>query len=234
MKRGSRRPSVSERAIAKRTTSGSLGSAGEAHAALHVDEQRIEIEVLDLRPTRQPALPPGRERRDHGRELGAGGGEGVFRPVLARDARHRADVDQLLQPLGQHSARDPRDAAANVVEAPAAAQQLAHHEQGPPPAEHLVGARHRAELAVAGHWPSVARRDRGRGTDSGPGGARSHRMAARCDPSRDVLFAALHCCIPLPVGEGQIALLHLQQRDFLISHRERDAAEGYVHRSGCG
>jgi hypothetical protein len=44
----------------------------------------------------------------------------------------------------------------------------------------------------------------------------------------------LHCCIPLPVGEEKIALLHMQQDDLPLSHREREAAEQCIRRIGAG
>jgi len=56
--------------------------------------------------------------------------------------------------------------------------------------------------------------------------ARIRRSVIAARPlTRIALVETLHCCMPLPVGEGRIALLHMQQRDFLLSHREREAAE---------
>ena len=43
-----------------------------------------------------------------------------------------------------------------------------------------------------------------------------------------------HCCIPLPVGEETIVLLHVQQSDSLLSHRERDAAAQHLNQHTAG
>src|SRR5687768_11234487 len=76
--------------------------------------------------------------------------------MLAVAARDRADGDKLLQPFRQHGAGDARNAAADVVETPTAAKQLAHDEQGPASAHDLMGARHRTELAIIAHAATLA------------------------------------------------------------------------------
>lgn len=135
-----------------------LGRQGvEADAALHVDKQRLEIQVFVVGVPGQPALAPGGERTDQCRQLTAGLGQRGFGPVPALAALDRAGLDQRLQPLGQHRARHPGDAAPDVVEAPAAAEKLAHDEKRPAAAQRLVRARHRTELTVSAHAKTVAR-----------------------------------------------------------------------------
>jgi hypothetical protein len=58
---------------------------------------------------------------------------------------------ELAQPLGQQGLRHARHAAPDVVEAAAAAQELANHQRRPQFSEHFGAARHRAELAIVGH-----------------------------------------------------------------------------------
>jgi hypothetical protein len=76
--------------------------------------------------------------------------------MLTLDARHRPDLDQFLKTLGQHGAGDARDAPANVVEAAAAAQKLAHHEKGPAPADGFMSAGHGTELTVICHVEALS------------------------------------------------------------------------------
>src|SRR5258708_486527 len=42
------------------------------------------------------------------------------------------------------------------------------------------------------------------------------------------------CCFPLPVGEEEIAVLHVQQSDPALSHREREAAERRFSQTDAG
>ena len=46
---------------------------------------------------------------------------------------------------------------ADVVEAAAAAQDFPYDQEGPPTAQHFVGARHGAELSVSCHADNLAR-----------------------------------------------------------------------------
>jgi hypothetical protein len=47
--------------------------------------------------------------------------------------------------------RDTRGAPADVVETAAAAEDFPYDQEGPPTAQHFVGARHRAKLSVSRH-----------------------------------------------------------------------------------
>ena len=133
-----------------------LGQRRKADAPLHIDQQWLQIEVLIRRRACQPALSPGAQRAHQGRQLLPGFGEGVFRAVRTVGPGDRADEHEGLQPFGQDGAGDARDAAADVVEAAASAQDFPHDQQGPPAAQRFVGARHGAELSVSRHAGSLA------------------------------------------------------------------------------
>src|SRR5262245_1030874 len=123
----------------------------EADTPLHVHEQGIEIEILTSRLPRQPSLSPSAKRAHHTRQFLAGPSQSVFGAISPIDGCHSADQDQCLQPLREQGARDARYATANLVEAPAPAQQLACNEQGPPAAHNFEGARYGAELTITSH-----------------------------------------------------------------------------------
>jgi len=139
-------------------------------APLHIHQYGLQIEVLGVGLPRQPSLPPGGERTHQHRQVPAGIGQDVLGAVLAIDPRHRTDHGQRLQSLGQNGARNARNAAADVIESPAPAQQFAHDQDGPPTADHLVGTCHRAELTIARHPRTLAPPADACGTDCGPHG----------------------------------------------------------------
>ena len=77
------------------------------------------------------------------------------RPVGAAAALDDARVLELAHALRQQAARHQRDAALQVVEAMASAQQLADDEGRPPLGQHLARLGHGTELAVAAHASTV-------------------------------------------------------------------------------
>src|SRR5690349_6522231 len=95
-------------------------------------------------------------------------GEFVFGTVGTIGPSDRPDEDESLEPLGKNGAGHPRNASANVVEAPAATQDFPHDQEGPAATQHFVGARHGAELSISGHADNLARLAQPRGTDFVP------------------------------------------------------------------
>ena len=144
------------------------GQRRKTDAPLHVDQHRLQIEVLARRLAPEPALPPGGERAHQSRELLTRFGQLVLGAMRAVRPGERSNQDELLQPFGQHGARHPRHAPANVVEAAAAAHDFAYDQKRPPAAQHFVGARNGAELSISWHARNLARRAGRCGTDSGP------------------------------------------------------------------
>ena len=63
----------------------------------------------------------------------------------------RPDQGEGLEPFGKDGAGHAGNAPADVVEAAAAAQDFPYDQEGPPTAQHFVGARHGAELSVSRH-----------------------------------------------------------------------------------
>ena len=96
------------------------------------------------------AMHANRTRRP---DLLSGRGQPVLPAAAAcpRRARHDAGVLQLPETLGQQRARHEGDAALQLAEARASAQELPEHERRPPLGDDLAGLRHRAELTVGLH-----------------------------------------------------------------------------------
>jgi hypothetical protein len=122
-----------------------------ANPSLHVDQQRICIEILALWLSGQPSLSPSAQRADDANQFTARIGQDVFRPARSADTHDDADIGQRLQPLGEHGPRYSRNAPADVVEATPPAQDFADHEQCPAAAENFMRTGNRAELTVACH-----------------------------------------------------------------------------------
>jgi hypothetical protein len=118
---------------------------------LHVDQQRLQIEVLIHRLARQPALAPCAEGAHKVRQLLPRFSEGVFWAVGTVGAGDRPDEHECLEPFGKDGAGHARNAPPDVVEPPAAAQDLPYDQKGPSTAQHFVGARHGAKLSVSRH-----------------------------------------------------------------------------------
>ena len=92
---------------------------------------------FQLRDARAP-VP---ESHHHRPQRFAGLGELVFPDLAGGHPLHDAAVLQVAQPLRQQAGGHACHAAVQVVEPPAAAQQLAHHERRPPLAQDLGAAR---------------------------------------------------------------------------------------------
>ena len=124
----------------------------EPQAAAHVPHQQLGIELFERQFAGDPALAPFAEGFDQRLKLAAGLGQRIF--VDGRFARNRRAGDdpgflQLLQALRQEGGRHSRQAAAQVVEAGRAGEQLAKQDDRPARTKHFRRHRHRAELVVA-------------------------------------------------------------------------------------
>src|SRR5262249_30005551 len=64
--------------------------------------------------------------------------------------------DEGLEPFRKDGAGHAGDATADIVEAAAATQNFPYDQERPPPAQHLVGARHGAELSISRHAQNLA------------------------------------------------------------------------------
>jgi hypothetical protein len=84
---------------------------GEPDPALHVHQQRLQVEVLVSRAHAPASAGPGGERADHARQLLAGRGQLVFGTARPVDPGDRARENQGLEAFGQHGPRDARDAS---------------------------------------------------------------------------------------------------------------------------
>ena len=122
-------------------------------AALHVPHQQARVEVVAADLVAHPPLAPGAERHDDRPQLLAGRGQVVLRsaPVGGTAALDDAGDLEVAQPLDEQTPRDQRHPAMQVVEAVAAAEQLADHERSPAFRDDLGCLGHGAELAIAGH-----------------------------------------------------------------------------------
>ena len=116
---------------------------------------RVQLGRLEL--AGGPALAPRAELADDRRELQAGGGQAVLGPAVAGETLDGAGVGQLPDARREHGARDARDPALDLPEAATSAQKLPHDQQRPPLSQQIEGPRHRAELAVALHAPTISR-----------------------------------------------------------------------------
>src|SRR4051794_2163634 len=94
---------------------------GEIHPPSHVDQKRLEIELLAMRLAGEPSLTPLTELLDDPQQLRARHGQNIFRPIRPIGSGNRAGVGQHLKPFGEHGPADPRDSSANVIEPLAAA-----------------------------------------------------------------------------------------------------------------
>src|SRR5262249_42458109 len=126
----------------------------------HVDQHRLQIEILARRLALQPALSPCAEYAHQHRQLLPRFGQLILGAVRTVRPGNRADEGESLEPFGKNGAGHPGNAPADVVEAAAAAQDFPYDQEGPTAAQHFVGARYGAELPVSRHarQPITARR----------------------------------------------------------------------------
>ena len=137
----------------------------DGDGAPHVPQQQARVEVLLAEVARPPGTP-GAQGVDDRAQLQPALGQLVGAATRHHRAPHHPDPLQPPQPLRQQRRRHLRVAPAQLVEVPAAEQQLAHHQQGPALVEHLHRLRDRAELAVGRHGHHLLR-----GPPPGPGTA---------------------------------------------------------------
>ena len=107
----------------------------------------------------RPALGPAADGLQHPGQVPAGRRRLVERPTAVRlgaDLHHPGPL-QLAQAPGQQRPRQPGCAGGDLVEGPAAEQQVAKDDRRPALGEDLRAPRDRAELAVAAHGQSLDR-----------------------------------------------------------------------------
>ena len=103
----------------------------------------------------RPALGPAADGLQHPGQVLAGRRRLVDRPApvrLGADLQHPGPL-QLAQAPGQQRPRQPGRAGGDLVEGPAAEQQVAQDDRRPALGEDLRPPRDRAELAVVAHGP---------------------------------------------------------------------------------
>jgi hypothetical protein len=102
-----------------------------------------------------PHAPPA-EGVDDGLQVGAGRRQAVPDLPPARLAVGGDDPGllQLAQARAERLGGDPAEALDQVSESLGAAEQVADHQQAPPVADALQGARHQAEVVVGTNIPS--------------------------------------------------------------------------------
>ena len=136
---------------------GLLGQGCRADPPFHIDQQRLQIQVLIRWLARQPALSPCPEGAHQHRQLLSRFGELVFWAVAAVGPGDRPDENESLEPFGKDGAGHAGNAPADVVEAAAAAQEFPYDQEGPSTAQHFMGARRGAKLSVSRHADNLAR-----------------------------------------------------------------------------
>ena len=121
----------------------------QAHEAPDVPHQQPRVQLVIAQAAADPARAPVAQRHDDGTQLFARVGQGVFPDLAHRAAPHKTDLLQVPQALRQQAGGHARDAAVQVVEAPAATQKFAHDQRCPALTQRFGAPRHGAELAVA-------------------------------------------------------------------------------------
>jgi len=160
--RGKEEKMVGEKVI------GLLRKGFPPHPPVDIPDERARVQLDRVQLAREPPLAPRAELADDRRELQTSGRQSVLGSAVAVVALDRSSVGQLAKACREHGARDARDPALDLPEPAASAQQLAHDEERPPLPEQIEGARHRAELPVALHAPTITRSPPWRSTDFVP------------------------------------------------------------------
>ena len=126
------------------------------------DNQQVGIELLGARLGERPGRPPLADRLHDGLEVTAGGRQAIpERAALrARPALDHLGALERAHAVGEDRARDPGEAALELVEAARAAEHLAHDQKSPTVAEDLAGLGDRAVLRVAAHRAIIVEADR--------------------------------------------------------------------------
>lgn len=118
--------------------------------AVHVPHEQVRVEV-GVAELGHPAGAPPAEGLDDRQQLAARRRERVRHAAVRVAALHDPRQHEPPQALGQQRGGHPGHAAAQLVEVPAAEEQLPHDEQRPALVEQLHRLAHRAELAVRRH-----------------------------------------------------------------------------------
>ena len=140
----------------KTDNEGLVGQSRKVDPPLHIDQQRLEIEVFVRGLPDQPALSPGTEGAYERRQLLARLGQGVLWAVGSVGSNDCPNEKERLEPFRQDRAGYAGNATADVVEAPTATQHFSHNQESPPAPERFVGARHGAELPISRHIGNLA------------------------------------------------------------------------------
>src|SRR3954464_8694056 len=111
---------------------GLLGQGRKTDAPLHIDQQRLQIEILIRWLARQPAPSPCAEGTYEACQFLPRFRECVFRAVGPLSPGDRPGEDKGLEPLGKDRAGHAGNAPPDVVEATAATQDFSYDQKRPP------------------------------------------------------------------------------------------------------
>ena len=128
----------------------------------HPDDQQIGIELFGTGVRERPGCAPLADRLHDRLEVAAGGREAVFEGAALGTGPALDDLGALerAHPVGEDRARDPRQAAVELVEPARAPEHLAHDQKCPTVAEDLGGLGDRAVLRIAAHRATMLAADR--------------------------------------------------------------------------
>ena len=121
----------------------------QVDVAVHVPQQQLRIEILDAEVA-DPTDAPAAERFDHRLQLPPSLGQHVVDTIAERLPFDDPGPLEPAQTLAQQRRRHPWHTPAELVEVPAAADQLAHDEQRPALVEQFHRLGDGAELVVRG------------------------------------------------------------------------------------
>ena len=133
------------------------GSVGRELPAIdvagHPDDQQVGVELLGARLGERPGRAPLADRLHDRLEVTAAGREAVFEGAAfgARSALDDLGPLERAHAISEDRARDPREAALQLVEAARATEHLAHDQKRPAVAEDLGGLGDGTVLRVAAH-----------------------------------------------------------------------------------